>query len=710
MRWFSRLTATVSGLLVGMLLTEILFAARDRFSFPHLNLYLPDEALGVRLIPSSRERISFGGNPVSTVHVNGLGYRGSEWSSPPPQGEILVVGDSQVFGLGVEDHETHPARLAAHTGRPVLNGGVPTYGPREYLAAAEEILSTRDGIDTLVVVFNFSNDLFEIDRPNRERHAVWDGWAVRIETAPEETLWFPGRDLLYRKSHAFFALRKLIYSRERGTAHLPSEGSLLDVVVAASERSTELHEELEEGITSARERSAERYKQEVAALAGEADLLRVFGYLSFDNLEDAAAVNAYVGNKHPGDIVGVSYGESARPVEVTAELLARGAAVRRELRDRLRLWAEEHPGEPISAQIWELLRAKGSLDPEIAGEAIPDLPLLGSPLDAALDEAKRLAERHGVDLLAVALPLDVQVSESQWAKYDLPPRDMSDTRVLLEDLGMSCAKRQIRFLDATDPLRELGDAAFLRGDLHLSPAGQDRLAKAVAETLARPPSPPPPLPGLPEGRARIPSEVEWAASRESLVRGSGRNRCSTRQIREWLRLDCEASPSAAMVGVDVTTPVVPSPSYGAVSAPLEIFGRRDPAHALLYVPLLEGREVSVRYRWEDHTERLIVTWAEGKARASFVESDPSLDPGAPLPETARDSTYYGLGPVSCAETYAGDEARFPLCASGERTHMPACPSGSVNAGSAGHCFALCSEALPCSAGVCTPWMGSAVCL
>ena len=165
-----------------------------------------------------------------------------------------------------------------------------------------------------------------------------------------------------------------------------------------------------------------------------------------------------------------------------------------------------------------------------------------------------------------------------------------------------------------------------------------------------------------------------------------------------------------MVGVDVTTPVVPSPSYGAVSAPREIFGRRDPAHALLYVPLLEGREVSVRYRWEDHTERLIVTWAEGKARASFVESDPSLDPGAPLPETARDSTYYGLGPVSCAETYAGDEARFPLCASGERTHMPACPSGSVNAGSAGHCFALCSEALPCSAGVCTPWMGSAVCL
>src|SRR5437762_983125 len=90
----------------------------------------------------------------------------------------LVISAQVMLGLGGEDDATFSARLAAASGRAVLNAGVPTYGPREYLATAREVLATRK-VTSVVVVLNFVNDPFELDRPNHERHAVWDGWAVR---------------------------------------------------------------------------------------------------------------------------------------------------------------------------------------------------------------------------------------------------------------------------------------------------------------------------------------------------------------------------------------------------------------------------------------------------------------------------------------------------------------------------------------------------
>ncbi len=83
---------------------------------------------------------------------------------------------------------------------------------------------------------NMANDLFEASRPNRERHVVWDGCAVRKETAPSSVTSFPGRDFLYQQSHAFFALRRFLYDRgpkidDRGFA---SEGTWRDIEGAAT--------------------------------------------------------------------------------------------------------------------------------------------------------------------------------------------------------------------------------------------------------------------------------------------------------------------------------------------------------------------------------------------------------------------------------------------------------------------------------------------
>src|SRR4051812_50072901 len=77
------------------------------------------------------------------------------------------------------------------------------------------------------VVRTFGNALFQASRPNTERHAVWDGWAVRRETAPVHVAEVPGRELLFRRSHAVFALRRWWYRRSepRDTLAPPSTGT-----------------------------------------------------------------------------------------------------------------------------------------------------------------------------------------------------------------------------------------------------------------------------------------------------------------------------------------------------------------------------------------------------------------------------------------------------------------------------------------------------
>ncbi|MCP4501848.1 MAG: hypothetical protein GY822_17960 [Deltaproteobacteria bacterium] len=186
-------------------------------------------------------------NPVVTLNVNDQGYRGTSWpevasskeqSTGAKNGEILVVGDSQVFGLGVEDQETFSARLAKQTGRVVLNDGVPTYGPGEYFVTAREIIEKRKP-QTLVYVVNFLNDPFELHRPNTECHAEWDGWAVRIESGPDDTVGFPGRRWLMSQSHLVYALRRYWNERaqdadkiqNQGELGFPSEGTWNDLVM-----------------------------------------------------------------------------------------------------------------------------------------------------------------------------------------------------------------------------------------------------------------------------------------------------------------------------------------------------------------------------------------------------------------------------------------------------------------------------------------------
>ena len=485
-RLAARLVQVTLGLAAGATVAEAAFHLRNHGAFPHLNVYMADAERGVRLRPRAEQRVAFNGNPVTHVRINGDGFRGADLPPPSP-GEILVVGDSQVFGLGVEEDETFTAELTARLpGRRAINLGVPTYGPPEYDAVVADALARRAGEAPVVVyVVNLANDLFEAARPNVDRHAVWDGWAVRVETAPERVTAFPGRALLFRESHAFFALRSVLHRRtDAPDAGFSSEGTWQDLLGAAARRKAE-------GAAARDELSALVRDEREAQRALEAAAVK--GYPAIMRTREGRAYQRTHGS--PEDIVvkrrETRAVESGRRHEVTVTQLVEGAKIRRRIERALRRRAEKEIQKERAKAVLASLREREAIEKKIAAlRAAPPAELASlSPLRAPLEQAKALCAARGARLVMVALPIDVEVSAAEWAKYGHEPLDMSDVRGLTEDLLIAAKALQIEAIDARPALAAAEPGAFLNGDLHMSPKGHRAVAEALAEALRGPATP-----------------------------------------------------------------------------------------------------------------------------------------------------------------------------------------------------------------------------
>lgn len=128
-----------------VLVGELVVTVWNRGAFSEPNFYQDDAKLGLRLIPNSSMRLAYlGVEPASEVRINSEGYRGSEFPSPA-ESDIVVMGDSLSFGLGVGDDEVFAVKLEGllDDGSHVINYGVPSYGMHEQTLVLEEVLTQR---------------------------------------------------------------------------------------------------------------------------------------------------------------------------------------------------------------------------------------------------------------------------------------------------------------------------------------------------------------------------------------------------------------------------------------------------------------------------------------------------------------------------------------------------------------------------------------
>lgn len=715
-RWAQALLGVVAGL--G--LAEAAFWARDGGAFPHVNAYQVDPALGVRLRPGAAQRISFGGNPVTSVRVNAQGYRGADWPAPGPE-DVLVIGDSQVFGLGVEEEQTFSAALGKELGGAahVLQAGVPTWGPVEYQRALEELLPARKP-KTVVYVVNFVNDAFEAARPNTERHAVWDGWAVRKETAPASVASFPGRELLFRQSHAVFALRQWLHRQgapERDDRGFASEGTWRDLVGLGgahdSARALAREETDRRGeLHAARARYAAR-----AALAAE---LRV-KLLAYNVLKLSGEASSVYLSSHanPGDIVVPQQGEEGRPLGASVEYIQQAAEMRKRFEEELKRRAAAEPGSAQAKEIEQSLSERDALEARLVEvmSGPVELARAGYPLLGAVEKARATAEAAGARFVLLVLPIDVQVSADEWKKYGREAIDVSKTGVLLDDLVEGARSLGASALDASEALRAAEPGAFLNGDPHLSPKGHAAVGKALAALLreAPPKAKPQPLLRLPRGRSRLPRPAEWdTQAGDVLVHGSDAAHCRTRRIREYLQVRCTRPGKGDPVPAGV---VIEQGGHG------EALVWTAGETTTLVVPTVPGDELRARFLWSDSARTLVVKWPEGAAAptSGFESAEGEQDPPAPGPvekavcaclekEKKSCGEFVGGPDEDCLRTYAGDCERLLACAGGWPASPPRCEAGEVNAGAALHCHATCDGAA-CPAGhACVEKQGAKLCV
>lgn len=600
-RWPKRIAAALLGIVVGLGVAEMAFRYRDDGAFPHLNTYVEDPELGVRLEPGATEKISFGGNPVTSVRINEQGYRGEDWPAAGKD-DVLVVGDSQVFGLGVEEDETFSAVLGDKLHRAVLNGGVPTYGPGEYAAVVKEQLAARHP-KTVVLTLNMVNDLFEVSHPNKDRHRVWDGWAVRKETAPDGVTSFPGRHWLYNQSHLVFAFRKWWASGDPVDVQVKSEGTYSDLVAAGdtvAKQQKEIAEKTASGATKrvAAQSHLERDKRQIESAMYEALRDEEDNYHNYELMQITAQ------NAQPGDIIGNEFAEGARPIEVTADLIERGEQLRARLKKRLA--ARVAKGD---AALAEVMTDRDNTLAHLTDLETKELEAaVEPPLLPYVRDVKQMVEADGARLVVVILPIDVQVSDAEWAKYGTDKRDMSRARLLSAELASSIERLGVSALDAQDVLKTVEPGAFLDHDIHMTPKGHAAVAGALAAKIEAGP----PMKPVVSTRPAVPMPASWDAVNEIIVKGSTAAGCETKVVRDWLRVMCQR-PRRHRTDEDVAFE-----EYG--SMPLLTIASDDTGDAIatnlpytssFLVPLVPGKAFTGHLRWDTSSRDLTVTWPDG---------------------------------------------------------------------------------------------------
>ncbi len=119
-------------------------------------------------------------------HADGYGWRNPEtWETA----DVVLLGDSMIYGHGVEEEQTTAAFLRGLLGRRVVNMGITGGSPVHYLAYVRNFALPLE--PKVVVVFTFANDLWDIrdTRPlSKIRRFVRTGKGREAQVLPRSEL------------------------------------------------------------------------------------------------------------------------------------------------------------------------------------------------------------------------------------------------------------------------------------------------------------------------------------------------------------------------------------------------------------------------------------------------------------------------------------------------------------------------------------------
>lgn len=186
-RWSFVVAALLLGLVAAAVLVEIVFRVvwtlPPQFAeFAQAGLYAATPDGGVTLQAGYRGTLQMGpGAPTTVVAVNELGMRGAAIGQKQPgERRVLVVGDSLVFGYGVEAEQALPARLEqglvdAAVPCTVGNGGIPSFGPSHAIARMARLDAPFDA-DAFVICTYLGNDPID---DQVTRRSVYNGLLVQ---------------------------------------------------------------------------------------------------------------------------------------------------------------------------------------------------------------------------------------------------------------------------------------------------------------------------------------------------------------------------------------------------------------------------------------------------------------------------------------------------------------------------------------------------
>ncbi len=222
-----RVLAVLLGTVVALIAAEVLYRlTRVPGLSPttHPGYVMHDDELGWRYRPGVRARHASAEFDVA-IEINAQGFRGPDWpASRDARPLVLVLGDSMVFGWGVQEDESLCGLLRAqNAGWDVRSAGISGYAPDQQL-----LLLRRLGAELrpdVVVCVSTANDVYEVASDEmyglRKPRFVVEGKVAKLLAAAGPESFLHAHSMLFR------ALNKVWWSWQFTSVRIVEDWALV---------------------------------------------------------------------------------------------------------------------------------------------------------------------------------------------------------------------------------------------------------------------------------------------------------------------------------------------------------------------------------------------------------------------------------------------------------------------------------------------------